>query len=336
VYVVWDRVDPVVYNYCDSLENDCSQTSSWLPSFLTISPLQGIGAIPLVLQDGSLGVVYETLTGAPPISGGDEADGLGSDQIQFALAPGAGSVPWPAPLTFSQTTIPVATNEAVPIRYQRAGTLPSAAVDPVSGTIYVAWEDSRFRTEPNSPVNDAVITKSTDGGVNWSQVTRANPGPTDDYVDRYNVAVDVGRDGTVHVAYAQRQEAADPLSSQMSPFIDTYYQESHDGAATFSAPLKADTKAANFHYGAFSRDGLFEGDYNQVASGARLVYIVRTVSFPITTGEPAGLVYDPSSDTYVGNTAQCPKDSTGAPIVSSSCLRHLHQRTWVAVVRSAG
>jgi hypothetical protein len=334
VYVVWDRVDPVVYNYCDSLEHDCSQTSSWLPTFLTISPLQRIGAIPLVLQDGSLGVVYETLTGALPISGGDEADGLGSDQIQFALAPGAGSVPWPAPLTFSQTTIPVATNEAVPIRYQRAGSLPSAAVDPVSGAIYVAWEDSRFRTEPNSPVNDAVITKSTDGGLDWSQVTRVNPGPTDDYVDRYNVAVDVGRDGTVHVAYAQRQEAADPLSSAMSPFIDTYYQESHDGAATFSTPLKADNKAANFYYGAFSRDGLFEGDYNQVASGARLVYIVRTVSFPLSSTEPAGLVYDPKSNTYVGNTVQCPKDTAGAPIVSSSCLRHLHQRTWVAVVRS--
>ena len=65
VYVVWDRVDPVVYNYCDSLETDCSQASNWLPNFLTISPLQGIGAIPLVLSDGSLGVVYESITALP-------------------------------------------------------------------------------------------------------------------------------------------------------------------------------------------------------------------------------------------------------------------------------
>ena len=111
----------------------------------------------------------------------------------------------------------------------------------------------------------------------------------------------------------------------MSPYIDTYYQESHDGAATWSTPLQVDKRPANFYYGAFSRDGLFEGDYNEVASGAKLVYIVRMVSLPTTTTEPPGLVYDPSSNAYVGNTSQCPKDSAGAPIVSSACLRHLHQ-----------
>src|SRR5439155_25802912 len=204
--------------------------------------------------------------------------------------PGAGSEPWPAPLTFTQTTIPVATNEAVPVRYQRAGSLPGAAVDPVSGAIYVAWEDSRFRTEPNSPVNDAVITKSTDGGLDWSPVSRVNGGPTDDFVNRYNVAVAVGQDGTVHVAYRQRQEAADPLSSGMSPFIDTYYQESHDGGATWSSPLQVDRRRTNFFYGAFSRDGLFQGDYNQLASGGKLVYVVRDESFRLSSGEPAGLV----------------------------------------------
>jgi len=33
VYVVWDRVVPVVYNYCDSLQRDCSQSANWLPTF---------------------------------------------------------------------------------------------------------------------------------------------------------------------------------------------------------------------------------------------------------------------------------------------------------------
>ncbi len=334
VYAVWDRVAPVVYNYCDSLERDCSKTENWLPNFLTISPLQGIGSIPLVLKDGSLGVVYESVTALPPIGGGDEADSFGSDQIQFALAPGAGSEPWPAPLTFTQTTIPVASNLTQGARYQRAAGLPTADVDPASGAIYVGWEDSRFRTEPDSPVNDAVITKSTDGGLTWGPVTRVNAGSTSDYVNRYNVALDVSDDGVVHIAYRQRQEAADPRGPGMSRFIDTYYQESRDGGETFSAPLRVNRQRTNFFYGAFSRAGLFEGDYNQVASTGGLTYVVREEASAVVSGEPPGLVYNPADDNYVGDTSTCPKDQNGDPVVSSACLRHLHQRTWVAVVRS--
>lgn len=331
VYAVWDRVVPVVYNYCDSLQRDCSQSASWLPTFLTISPLQGIGAIPLVLKDGSLGVVYETITAAPIATpGGDVDAAIGFDQLQLALAPGAGSVPWPAPLTFSQTTFPIASNQTQAARYQRAGTLPMADVDPVTGAIYVTWEDSRFRTESNSPVNDVVVTKSTDGGLTWGPLIRVNPGPTNDYVNRYNPTLDVGDDGVVHVAYRQRQEAADPRGPGMSKYIDTYYQESRDGGQTYSAPLRVDRQRTNFFYGAFSRDGLFEGDYNQLATGGDLTYIVRNEAYPLSAKEPPGLVYDAANDSYVGNTSDCPTD----PVVSAGCLRHLHQRTWVAVVRS--
>jgi hypothetical protein len=335
VYAVWDRVAPVVYNYCDSLERDCSTTANWLPNFLTISPLQGIGAIPVVLQDGSLGVVYESITAVPAAAPGDEADiAPGFDQIQLALAPGAGSVPWPAPLTFTQTTIPVASNQSAGARYQRAAGLPISDVDPGSGAIFVAWEDSRFRTEPNSPVNDVVFTKSTDGGLTWGAVTRVNTGPTNDYVNRYNVALDVGEDNIVHIAYRQRQEAADARGPGMSAFIDTFYQESRNGGTSFSAPLRVDRQRTNFFYGAFSRAGLFEGDYNQIATGGGLTYVVRNEAYPLSSKEPPGLVYNAADDNYVGNTSECPKDQNGDPIVSSGCLRHLHQRTWVAVVRS--
>ena len=89
VYAVWDRIDPVVYNYCDSLERDCSKNANWLPNFLTISPLQGIGALPLVLSDGSLGVIYDSITAVPVAVPGDEPEiEPGSDQVQFARAPG--------------------------------------------------------------------------------------------------------------------------------------------------------------------------------------------------------------------------------------------------------
>ena len=40
VYVVWDRVAPVVYDYCD---HDCDQLSNWLPDLQTLDPVVEIG-----------------------------------------------------------------------------------------------------------------------------------------------------------------------------------------------------------------------------------------------------------------------------------------------------
>src|SRR4051794_6290975 len=108
VYVVWDRIAPMIYSYCDTA---CDKLSSWTSSpanngsFYVFDPMPGIGSIPLVLPDGSLGIVFQgDFTGTPsiPSSPTDQPDfvGVGS-QLMFALAPGAGAIPWPAPLTFS-------------------------------------------------------------------------------------------------------------------------------------------------------------------------------------------------------------------------------------------
>src|SRR4051794_857078 len=62
VYVVWDRVAPVVYQYCDA---NCDKRENWLPTFDTLSglvfPGQGIGAYPMVMDNGGAG----DLTGFP-------------------------------------------------------------------------------------------------------------------------------------------------------------------------------------------------------------------------------------------------------------------------------
>ena len=349
LYAVWDRVAPVVYNYCDT---HCENVASWaFPNFLPISPLQGISSIPLVLQDGSLGVVYGSLSAVPAAVPGDQPDiSPGSQQIEFALAPGAGSEPLGAPLTFTQTTIPVASDQSNGARYQRAAGLISADVDQKSGTIYVAWEDSRFRTESPTVVNDpAIIASTNNDGLTWGPVTRVDSGaPTNDYVNRYNTAVALGSDGVVHVMYRQRQEDADPKSngSTFSPVIDTYYQESHDGGASFTAPLKVDTgQATNFYYGAFSRGGLFQGDYDQLATGGPYTYVVRDESYPIVSGEPFGLKFYPGDGPltqgntppahYEGDYSLCPGGNTASPTITPSCLPHLHQRTWVAVLGAA-
>src|SRR5205814_690627 len=53
VYIVWDRIAPVVYDYSDHV---CDVLANWLPDFQTLPGLvfagQGIGAYPVITKDG--------------------------------------------------------------------------------------------------------------------------------------------------------------------------------------------------------------------------------------------------------------------------------------------
>ena len=317
VYVVWDRVAPVLYDYCD---HDCDQLSNWLPDFQTIPglvfPGQGIGAYPVVTKSGGLGIVMDALSGGVPTpTGPDELEAdPGTYKVVWLAAPEAGSTPWPAPLAF-QPPIDIATNNGTAIPAQRAGGLPSAAVDQGNGTVYASWEDARYRSDGT---NDVVVSRSFDNGLTWTAPQRVNPGPPSDHVDRYNPSVAIGDGGTVHVAYRQRDESgAGPLYTDA---IDTYYQESFDSGSTFTAPLKVDKQPSRPWYGAFSRNGTFEGDYNEVASAGGYTYITRCQGAPAYSGEPAPLIANPNGSNTV--------------VLTEAGKGHQHQSNWVAVVKN--
>jgi hypothetical protein len=318
VYVIWDRVDPVVYDYCDQ---NCDRLSNWLPNLQTVPglvfPGQGIGAYPVVMKDGGLGIVMDTLlVGVPLPPGPDELDvEPGDEEAVFIAAPAAGSTPFPAPLAFLPP-VEIATNRSQGVPAQRGSDgLPAAAVDPSSGTVYAAWEDGRYRTDGT---NDAVISRSFDNGVTWTVPQRVNPGSTTNHVDHYAVMVAVGSDGAVHVGYRQRDESGTgPLYTDV---IDTYYQESLDGGDTFTAPLKVDSVASNPWYGAFSRDGTCEGDYDQIASAGGYTYLVRCQGKPAYAGEPAPLIANP--------------DGSNTVVLTEAGKGHQHQSAWVALVQN--
>jgi hypothetical protein len=309
VYVVWDKVAPVVYDYCD---HDCDKLSNWLPDLQTIPglvfPGQGVGAYPLVLGSGALGIVIVTITGGIPLSPDIALGG----ELNFILAPAAGSTPYPLPLAFLPP-IDIASDQTSGVRAQRAsGGLPAVAVDPRSGNLYVVWDDSRFRADGT---NDGVLSRSRDGGITWSAPKRINTGSTSDHVNHYGVAVAAGDDGRVHVMYRTRDESgASPLTK---PLVDTYYVESYDGGTTFTKPLRVSRFPSNIAYDAFSRGGAFEGDYNQIATAGGYTYIVRCQGAPAYAGEPAALVPDPM-------------DRNALKLARRG---HQHQSAWVAVVR---
>jgi hypothetical protein len=302
LYVVWDRVAPMLVSYSDDEGKTFSPPS-------VVYGGQGIGAIPLVLADGSLGIVFATDVAPTPALHANAGDELaepisGLSKIVMAVSPGAGLVAAGAPLVFTPPVTVGAYTGNEP-RLQRASSgLPTAAVDPKSGRVYVGWDDSRFRTEPSSPVNDPVLTWSDDSGATWSALKNLRTGRSNDWVDRFNSMIGVGPDGTVSVAYRQRQEAASP--GDMSTFVDTYYVRSTDGGKTFSSPLRVNKSVrADARFAAFSRNGAMWGDYNQLAVAKDgTVYIARCESYALHKGEEADF----------------------PPAVH-------HQRTWVAVVK---
>jgi len=323
VYVFWDRVGAMFYDYCDQ---SCDQLSGWafggtfqqvdvVPSYIG----QDIGATPVVENDGSLAVVFNSAAGGVPNSAGDVtgADPTATVRLTCIVAPLAGTQPFGTPLVF-EPPVTIADNLSNQPRSQRAAGLPSADYDSRTSTIWVAWEDARHHTEAY-PENDILVASSSDGGSTWTAPAKVNPSTPTDHVDRYNASIAAGPDGTVHVAYRQRQEADDP--ARFSPNIDTMYQSSSDGVH-WSAPLQVNQVVDDARYGAFSRLGTFQGDYNGIAAGGSVAYVVRAESYPLHRSEPVALTLAPTSS----QPDQMALTGRG----------HQHQRIWVAVVGRAG
>ena len=344
VYVVWDRVVPVVYSYCDpdvqaptASRPGCDIADNWSSvhnnSWYLLFPGQGIGTMPVVMNSGDLGVMFTSLTANPcSVPSTDQPScSPGGNQIEFGVIPGAGSVPWPAPLpptTWAPVT--VATYDSNGVEDQRAGGLPQVAYDNKTGDAFIAWEDNRFRTDggctpPCSNQNDAVIavskplTQGGDAGYVWSSPVRVNPGPTNNYVDHYNTMIAVGADGILRVGYRQRYEpkGMSPIAAGPSA-IQTYYQESRNQGATFSAPIQVNTEVqTDPSFGAFSRGGLFQGDYQMLAAGRfDETFVVRDEAF---------------APPHYSGPYPCLKSFAGFPTDSSGRVVDCqNQTTWVA------
>ncbi len=306
VYVVWDRIAGVIAKYSDD------QGKSWSP----MSPLylpntyvgQGISAFPVVKPNGDLFVAFMA-DAAPPAIEEEPGDEIaeatsGVSRVSSATFAKAGSVPFPVPLPPAVVSS-VATFTGAPVRHQRAGSLLAADVDPKTGRAYVVWEDARYRKDK---ANDAVLSYSDDG-VTWSAPVRVNGGPAADSVDHYNPSVAVHQDGAVDVIWRQREESPSDDVSTYSTHIDTYLSRSFDSGKTFGRAIKVNRAPSDTRFGAFSRDGLFQGDYEQVATSGGLTYVVRCESY-------------------------APSRKTPAPDDPNASTTH-HQTTWVAVIGTA-
>ena len=212
---------------------------TWGPALSTPNFAEGIGGQPLVQPNGTVIVPFELFTGSN-ISG------------MAAFSSSDGGASWTAPATISNVQLH---GDAGGIR---SGALPSAAVDG-AGTIWVVWEDCRFRA--NCSTNDLVYSTSSDG-VTWSSVIRIPIDDVSSAVDHFipGIGIDPGTAGaTAHIAlhyYYYPQSNCSASTCQL--FVG--YICSANGGASWNTPT-ALTGPINLGWLPISQNGLMVGDY---------------------------------------------------------------------------
>jgi hypothetical protein len=154
----------------------------------------------------------------------------------------------------------------------RAGTnIPEVAVDPASGDLYAVWADG---SSSGGARNAVVLAKSTDGGSDWTVLTRSLS--KSGTADAFDPAVTVTTGGTVVVTYY------DDRNNDSKPGLptDVWITNSDDGGQTWNE---------QHLYGSFDMEqapdagGYFLGDYEgltRVGSGVLALFAV--------TGGPSG------------------------------------------------
>jgi len=157
----------------------------------------------------------------------------------------------------------------VPLQPQtpvRAGeVLGTFAVNPVTGTLYAAWQDSRF----TGGLRDSIaFAQSQDGGATWSAPVRINGDPT---VPAFTPTLAVLPDGAIGVAYYDFRQAG---SASFQP-TEFWLATSRDGVAWREARLAGNFDLLN----APNASGLFLGDYQGLAgSGSTFVALYARVN----------------------------------------------------------
>ena len=233
-YLEWD--DPA--NFDEIVMSTSSDSGlTWGPPILTSGMAQGIGGQPLVQPNGTVIVPIESTQTASVI----------------AYRSTDGGSTWSSPVTISSIQFHA---EAGGIR---SGPLPSAAVDG-AGTIWVVWEDCRFRSQCST--NDLVYSTSSDG-VNWSAVTRVPIDDVSSTVDHFipGIGIDPATSGaSAHVGlhyYYYSQSNCTVSTCQL--FVG--YISSANGGSTWNAPTTLTSAPMFLAWLPNSQNGLMVGDY---------------------------------------------------------------------------
>ncbi len=129
-----------------------------------------------------------------------------------------------------------------------------------NGQLYVVWED----VDPAVGTNQAFITTSSDGGVNWSTRSIVNANTSQ---PAYTPSVAIAPNGTVGVTYYQWDQ---PTSSGLERTV-LYIQKSTSAGNSSTAPTFGPRTAVSGEFNGLAApfaEGYFLGDYEGLAANA--------------------------------------------------------------------
>jgi len=245
---------------------------TWGPATATADLAVGIGGQPLVQPNGTVVVPIETIP-RPSRAG-----------LMSAFTSNNGGTSWTAPVTIANIQFHA---DAAGIR---SGPLPSAAVDS-AGTVWVVWEDCRFRANPNCSTNDLVYSTSTDG-VTWTAVTRIPIDATSSTVDHFipGIGIDPATSGAaahvaLHYYYYPQTDCTVPTCQLLVGYIS-----SANGGATWNAP-SALTGPMQLNWLPNSQNGLMVGDYIATAFTNGVPHGIFAVASPISGSTFSEAIY---------------------------------------------
>jgi hypothetical protein len=220
---------------------------------------QTIGNVAVTTPDGAVHVFFTELVPSP-------TNPAAADASLAVIKSTDKGVTWSAPTRIAQllavgTRVPEQTTVHV-----RAGEdIATFAANPVDGTLYAVWQDSRF----TSGARDAIVlSRSTDGGNTWSAPVRVS---SDLAVPAFTPTLAVLSGGLVGVTYYDFRQAG---TATFRP-TDLWLAVSRDGTSWRETRL-----AGNFDLlDAPNAGGLFVGDYQGLTgSGATFVALYARVN----------------------------------------------------------
>lgn len=253
IYVVWSRFittgsgTGAVTHAPGTISYSDDHGRTWSPlRFVSAADADTEGLIPLIHPDGSVTVIY--------------VQTVGSNDFEVAQTSRDGGNTWGAPVTvgaFLGSEVPG----------MRTGLVPAAAIDPSTGHMYVAWQDTRFNA---AGLNDIVLSVSANGGQNWSAPRVVNPRVAG--LDRFTPAM-AAAGGAVHITYGTRGD------NGTAPAATEDYIVSADGGRTFG-PQRQVGPPSVLRWAAITNGGtaIFLGDYVGVAATPRTAAFAWSVS----------------------------------------------------------